>query len=94
MKKKLNSLCSLRLLCSAASIFKGTPIQIINIFPFFLPCNTKLPPLNTLRNSVGLRVVNIKILLSFGDEQNAEFDQMMMNARETTCHIRETTSRA
>ena len=36
---------------------------------------------------VGPRVVNIEILLSFDDEQNAKFDQMMINVREPKGHI-------
>ena len=37
---------------------------------------------------VGPRVVNIEISLSFDDEQNAEFDSVMINVRETLCHVR------
>ena len=39
--------------------------------------------------SIGPRVVNIEISLSFDDGQNAEMDSVMINVRETTCHVRE-----
>ena len=42
---------------------------------------------------VGPRVVNIEIPLSFDDEQNAEFDPVMINVHETLCHVREIYSR-
>ena len=38
---------------------------------------------------VGLRVVNIEISLSFGDEQSTKFDPVMINVRDTSCHVHE-----
>ena len=39
------------------------------------------------------RAVSIEIALCFDDEQNAEFDPVMINVRETLCHVGETYSR-
>ena len=41
----------------------------------------------------GATVVKIEILLSFDDEQNAKFDQVMINIRETRSPIRKSAPR-